>query len=73
MRSLTAYPILKRMETKTDTRIVGRAELNIEYANFSKQADPEEPIADLATGLATVSALAETFPHSFVVISSEAL
>ncbi len=38
---------LKRMETKTDTRIVGRAELNIEYANFSKQADPEEPIAAL--------------------------
>jgi len=38
---------LKRMETKTDTRIVGRAELNIEYANFSKQADPEEPVAVL--------------------------
>jgi hypothetical protein len=38
---------LKRMETKTETRIVGRAELNIEYANFSKQADPEEPVAGL--------------------------
>ena len=29
---------LRRMETKTQTRIVGAAELNIEYANFS-QAD----------------------------------
>lgn len=39
---------LRRMETKTDTRIVGRAELSIEYANFSKQPDsPEEPIAQL--------------------------
>jgi len=39
---------LKRMETKTETRIVGRAELNIEYANFSKQTDSgEEPVADL--------------------------
>ena len=38
---------LKRMETKTETRIVGRAELNIEYANFSKQADTEEPVASL--------------------------
>lgn len=39
---------LKRMETKTETRIVGRAELNIEYANFSKASDaPEEPVAEL--------------------------
>jgi hypothetical protein len=30
---------LRRMETKTDTRIIGRAELNIEYANFHKPAD----------------------------------
>lgn len=38
---------LKRMETKTDTRIVGKAELNIEYANFSRPADApaEEPVA----------------------------
>ena len=40
---------LRRMETKTETRIVGRAELNIEYANVHKDADPatEEPVADL--------------------------
>jgi hypothetical protein len=40
---------LKRMETKTDTRIVGRAELNIEYANVQKQTDAaaEEPVAGL--------------------------
>jgi hypothetical protein len=37
------------METKTDTRIVGRAELNIEYANVQKQTDTptEEPVAGL--------------------------
>jgi hypothetical protein len=40
---------LKRMETKTETRIVGKAELNIEYANFHKQTDTpaEEPVAVL--------------------------
>jgi hypothetical protein len=40
---------LTRMETTTDTRIVGRAELNIEYANFRKQTDApvEEPVAEL--------------------------
>ncbi|HYP05919.1 MAG TPA: hypothetical protein VER03_06755 [Bryobacteraceae bacterium] len=40
---------LKRMETKTDTRIVGKAELNIEYANFHKQTDEAvvEPVAGL--------------------------
>jgi hypothetical protein len=40
---------LKRMETKTDTRIVGKAELNIEYANFHKGTEPnaEEPVAGL--------------------------
>jgi hypothetical protein len=40
---------LRRMETKTETRIVGRAELNIEYANFHKPADAvaEAPVAEL--------------------------
>jgi hypothetical protein len=47
IRDGVAY--LKRMETKTDTRIVGRAELNIEYANVQKQTDTptEEPVAGL--------------------------
>ena len=47
IRDGVAY--LKRMETKTDTRIVGRAELNIEYANVQKQTDAatEEPVAGL--------------------------
>jgi hypothetical protein len=39
---------LRRMETRTETRLVGRAELNIEYANFAKQPDSvEEPVAEL--------------------------
>jgi hypothetical protein len=40
---------LKRMETKTETRIVGKAELNIEYANFRRQTETpvEEPVAEL--------------------------
>jgi len=39
---------LRRMNTKTETRIVGTAELNIEYANVHKQTDsPEKPVADL--------------------------
>lgn len=38
---------LKRMESKTHTRLVGRAELNIEYANFHKQeATAEEPVEE---------------------------
>jgi hypothetical protein len=47
IRDGVAY--LKRMETKTETRIVGRAELNIEYANVQKQPDApaEEPVAGL--------------------------
>lgn len=38
---------LTRMETKTETRIVGKAELNIEYANFHKETDASdaEPVA----------------------------
>lgn len=35
---------LRRMESRTDTRIVGRAELNIEYANIQKSAP--EPAAE---------------------------
>jgi len=41
---------LRRMATRTQTRIVGAAELNIEYANFSRQTDAaagEEPVAEL--------------------------
>jgi hypothetical protein len=47
IRDGVAY--LKRMETKTETRIVGRAELNIEYANVQKQTDAGavEPVAGL--------------------------
>ena len=39
---------LRRMATKTQTRIVGAAELNIEYANFHKQTDAsaDEPVAE---------------------------
>jgi hypothetical protein len=40
---------LKRMISKTETRIVGRAELSIEYANFAKQ--PAEPSADPVSDL----------------------
>lgn len=38
---------LRRMATRTETRIVGAAELNIEYANISKEAEAagEEPVA----------------------------
>jgi hypothetical protein len=35
IRNGVAY--LRRMESRTDTRIVGRAELNIEYANIQRQ------------------------------------
>ena len=38
IRDGVAY--LKRMESHTDTRIVGRADLNIEYANIQKQEQP---------------------------------
>ena len=38
---------LVHMESKTDTRIVGRAELQINYANFAQQsAAPEEPVEE---------------------------
>jgi hypothetical protein len=42
IRDGVAY--LARMESHTDTRIVGRADLNIEYANVHKQ-DPEADVA----------------------------
>jgi hypothetical protein len=42
IRDGVAY--LKRMESHTDTRIVGRANLNIEYANVRKQ----DPLAETA-------------------------
>jgi hypothetical protein len=39
---------LRRMESKTDTRIVGRAELSIEYANFAKQPETSnDPVSNL--------------------------
>jgi hypothetical protein len=39
---------LKRMESKTETRIVGRAELSIEYANFARQPETKtDPVSDL--------------------------
>lgn len=38
---------LKRMESHTDTRIVGRANLNIEYANVTKRdASDDEPVEE---------------------------
>lgn len=42
---------LRRMESKTDTRIVGRAELNIEYANFRRPEPGSEEPVDEARGL----------------------
>ncbi len=39
---------LTRMNTRTETRIVGAAELNIQFANFRKQTDTAEPVAGLA-------------------------
>jgi len=40
---------LTRMDTRTETRIVGRAELNIQYANFHKETEtpPQDPVAGL--------------------------
>ena len=44
IRDGVAY--LKRMESRTDTRIVGRADLSIEYANVQKQETEAEAAAD---------------------------
>jgi hypothetical protein len=44
IRDGVAY--LTRMESRTDTRIVGRAELNIEYANFQKQTAGDIPVEE---------------------------
>jgi hypothetical protein len=49
IRDGVAY--LTRMESHTETRIVGRADLNIQYANVRKQ----EAAADASTGEAGVS------------------
>lgn len=47
IRDGVAY--LKRMESRTYTRIVGRAELNIEYANIHRQeATPADETAEAA-------------------------
>jgi hypothetical protein len=37
---------LVHMESRTDTRIVGRAELQINYANFAQKPDAEEPVEE---------------------------
>jgi hypothetical protein len=43
IRDGVAY--LVQLESRTDTRIVGRADLHIDYANFQKQ-DVEEPVEE---------------------------
>ena len=45
---LEGAAILKRMESHTDTRIVGRADLNIVYANFRRDSEEQEPAVDEA-------------------------
>jgi hypothetical protein len=37
---------LTHMQSKTETRIVGRAELNIDYANFHPSLPGEEPVEE---------------------------
>jgi hypothetical protein len=44
IRDGVAY--LTHMESKTETRIVGRAELNIDYANFHPSQAGEEPVEE---------------------------
>jgi hypothetical protein len=51
---LDGVAYLKRMESRTDTRIVGRAELNIDYTNFHRPEPELETVAEEAragTGL----------------------
>lgn len=45
LRDGVAYP--KKVEWKAETRLVGRAELNIEFSNFTRQ---EEDDAEIAAG-----------------------
>ena len=40
--------LLKRMETKTETRLVGRAELNIDYGNFRRESEATDAATDEA-------------------------
>lgn len=40
--------IPKHLESKADVRLVGRAELNMDFTNFSKQTTTEEPAAAAA-------------------------
>jgi hypothetical protein len=42
IRDGIAYP--KRIESQIDVRVVGRAEVNIEFSNFSKEAVDEEAL-----------------------------
>lgn len=37
---------LRRLESTTDTRIVGRAELNIDFTNIQKDSGAPEPVAE---------------------------
>ena len=42
IREGIAYP--KRIESQIDVRVVGRAEVSIEFSNFSKEAVDEEAL-----------------------------
>lgn len=53
IRDGVAY--LVQLDSRTDTRIVGRAELHIDYANFQKQASVEEPVEEARGALTTTS------------------
>ena len=61
---------LRRMATKTQTRIVGAAELNIEYANFSRQTDAagEEPVAELRRNKSPFAGRLERFPSQLLCV-----
>ena len=54
IREGVAY--LVRLDSRTDTRIVGRAELHIDYANFQKQELVEEPVEEARSSTTPVSA-----------------
>jgi hypothetical protein len=41
---------LRRMESRTDTRVVGRAELDVRFANFHKQEPAAEELVEEARG-----------------------
>ncbi|MBC7928522.1 MAG: hypothetical protein H7039_23000, partial [Bryobacteraceae bacterium] len=45
IRDGVAY--LKHMASKTDTRIVGITELNIDYDNYHEQTEAEDSVAEV--------------------------